>query len=1147
MDDVIDLLSSDDEDEAVDYGHAAATVTATSADNKKKVSTPTSTKSSSTRTMDKENVVHANQHNATTVTLLSQNSTNSKSGSSAGAGLDAHALENVLSLLSSDDDESDNSNSDARRTTATRQRPSKRQPSRSTSMSRSNKQPGSKTPTTAAPRNSDGAGAASSPAPKSVTSSSSLFSPPAKRADHRPTPILDRHAHRERPASASATSTLALDVSMEYDSDDDDEHDDEHDEDSEHENDIDNNANKTMVSARAVSAKSQIQMKPSLGDNKINRGSGSGSDSSSSHSHSRSGSPKRKLDLNLKYALPKHHDNDHINDNAKNDSDSDSDDDDDDDDDLLLASGPCFATQKKAKSKPLVLVSGSSATATAPKPRPIKQIRQPPNVKDDAISVQSSLQSLHSHASQVSDTSSYRQRRISGMFRVPQVKPHDTLSTSTPPKRRSLFQDKDQGNDDVADVARHGSGSASPNETKSKSWKQEESKPDHGKSSVKAAVAPIAVAAAVETVDLCSSSEDDSDHGNANDNVDLKPSINALSSSPSRVVFKAASSKPNPNKAPLSPLSPSSRAAVTVTKRQQSPSPTVTSTLSPVSKWKRDRQDRNKDTSGGSGSSSIRSLSNVASHLTARTVSKPPAAKKKLVLKSSNRKQDSIDDSEDDGNDVAGLLDGDAMFHNRPTAAAATMNIKSDSSVISLHSNSNCSTNSNNPYLKNQIKTNADENMVPAVTQSGPTSSNNNNDNYNVNDNNNNDDDDATLSSRGPNMIPTPPLPLLNSIGGKLYDDLRHSFIRSLIQHAKICRQYACQRGTFDAALRAILILALSPHPVRTAHSCKAIPGIGDDLIKVLCDAQAGHSSTASSVNTKNKDGMPRKTKAKSKASKSSIRYVPPVGQFSTLGPAALVAMLQYTQEHPSQSPPLCPVEELFLRIPPLVDSSVVKLDSHPLVWYLDKVNLCPEWNQIRKLCVDNVHAGLDACLKERRNKKLSPTHDGLVYELLPAGLKLAKRLQRTMTFPHPEPGPMRQLPASYVSNHFKDVTICVDNREGGGAAIGLHRLCDDLDVAQAPYVVRTLKIADYVFFVGDQLAPILIERKSAEDLAGSLADGRWLRQQQAMRKAQYILGNGSVRRCDICYLVEGDASKKVVHGGNVGRQFWNQVRCALR
>ena len=89
--------------------------------------------------------------------------------------------------------------------------------------------------------------------------------------------------------------------------------------------------------------------------------------------------------------------------------------------------------------------------------------------------------------------------------------------------------------------------------------------------------------------------------------------------------------------------------------------------------------------------------------------------------------------------------------------------------------------------------------------------------------------------------------------------------------------------------------------------------------------------------------------------------------------------------------------------------------------------------------------------------------------------------------------------------------------------------------------MVRELKIADYIFFVGDKLAPVLIERKTVDDVASSLHDGRWERQQRNMRKAQYVLGDGPARRCQICYIIEGDANKRKVHGGNVGRRTWFQ------
>ena len=44
------------------------------------------------------------------------------------------------------------------------------------------------------------------------------------------------------------------------------------------------------------------------------------------------------------------------------------------------------------------------------------------------------------------------------------------------------------------------------------------------------------------------------------------------------------------------------------------------------------------------------------------------------------------------------------------------------------------------------------------------------------------------------------------------------------------------------------------------------------------------------------------------------------------------------------------------------------------------------------------------------------------------------------------------------------------------------------------------------------------------------------------MRKAQYVLGGGPARRCKISYIIEGEASKRTVHGGNVGRRNWQQT-----
>lgn len=189
---------------------------------------------------------------------------------------------------------------------------------------------------------------------------------------------------------------------------------------------------------------------------------------------------------------------------------------------------------------------------------------------------------------------------------------------------------------------------------------------------------------------------------------------------------------------------------------------------------------------------------------------------------------------------------------------------------------------------------------------------------------------------------------------------------------------------------------------------------------------------------------------------------------------------------------------------------------------------------QIRKLC------GMKH-IKERKRKGVCAS--GLVYELLEEGRTEAEKLiARLAQGPVPD-GPLRQLAAHTVPEEFGNVTVVIDGREGGGGGRKLHDFCEFMDNNEVPYVVRNLQISDYCFFIGNKLVPVLIERKSVEDVASSMFDGRWERQQKKMRKAQYVLGGGDARRCNLCYLIEGDIDKTVAHGGFVGRSTQRKVR----
>merc|ERR1740139_1938364 len=231
-------------------------------------------------------------------------------------------------------------------------------------------------------------------------------------------------------------------------------------------------------------------------------------------------------------------------------------------------------------------------------------------------------------------------------------------------------------------------------------------------------------------------------------------------------------------------------------------------------------------------------------------------------------------------------------------------------------------------------------------------------------------------------------------------------------------------------------------------------------------------------------------------------------------------------------------MEELIFRLNSKVDHPHCHRLDRPVSYYLDKNTLDPGWGQVKKMCHENVSANTPPLIKERSRKGLSKS--GTVYEILEAGEAVAERLLREVEDAVPTLGPLRQLAATHVDESYGDVTLCVDLREGGGGSKGLHSMCDLLDGHGVPYVVREIRVADYLFFVGNKLAPVMVERKSVEDVASSMADGRGGRQQKNMRIAQYLLG-GRDRKCQMSYLIEGVVSKQKVHGGNVGRRSWGK------
>lgn len=346
---------------------------------------------------------------------------------------------------------------------------------------------------------------------------------------------------------------------------------------------------------------------------------------------------------------------------------------------------------------------------------------------------------------------------------------------------------------------------------------------------------------------------------------------------------------------------------------------------------------------------------------------------------------------------------------------------------------------------------------------------------------------------------------LVKEIGGKLYPDLTHNFIIALTSQARRARHNSYQRASFDSALRSIAVIALHMRPLRSAEATRRMKGVGGNFFDLLKESVAG--------------------------SKSKKPFEPKKGKFTCVAAAALVGLLQMEERAQRNATTRAasagggnddedaihsfPMEDLIVSINALLDSRANANLSQTAQQYLDKDNLDPGWGQVKKLCSTNAASDLGGpFIKERKRK--GACSSGRVFELLDSGRTLATKL-RALALSGPfEPGPLRQLPDESVDQEFGNVTMSMDFREGGGGGRSLHKMCDQLDIRGVPYVVRELKIADYIFFVGEKLAPVLIERKTADDVAGSLHDGRWERQQRSMRKAQYVLGGGSARRCQV-------------------------------
>jgi ERCC4-type nuclease len=204
------------------------------------------------------------------------------------------------------------------------------------------------------------------------------------------------------------------------------------------------------------------------------------------------------------------------------------------------------------------------------------------------------------------------------------------------------------------------------------------------------------------------------------------------------------------------------------------------------------------------------------------------------------------------------------------------------------------------------------------------------------------------------------------------------------------------------------------------------------------------------------------------------------------------------------------------------------KDDDNGVKYYQEKTTKSAEFKQIDKLIkisTRNVDSSVE-CLKKHVWK------GNWLFELTTLGFQKAEMIAGR-SYPAPM-GHYRSSNLIQLDNRFRGLCLAVDSREGGGAMSRKtqHEMCNTLDQTGIPYFVGSLSIGDYALFLRDQLCPILVERKSVQDVAMSIHDGRWQSQKHRMYHGQYVFGYG---KCRLVFIIEGKLERQQVSHGYVG------------
>ena len=343
----------------------------------------------------------------------------------------------------------------------------------------------------------------------------------------------------------------------------------------------------------------------------------------------------------------------------------------------------------------------------------------------------------------------------------------------------------------------------------------------------------------------------------------------------------------------------------------------------------------------------------------------------------------------------------------------------------------------------------------------------------------------------------------------------------------------AYNRPKLEAAAKRVVRLALARSPIRSVEEFV--------YMKQGSNATTCNNRSAVAELKQELDGCIVAT--------TPVTCASPNRRYYTIVEACLVALMMHVKNSSSpasgnnNSKDLCwmPLSQLIPAIDGLLrpecPGRLTRRHERDLgaAYYLQGSTRSMEFMQVTKLENDYI--------KRRSVQKV------VHYELLPEGYAMAKEIQNRV-FPAP-PGYYRTSRIwrhDQVLDKFKGICLAVDKREGGSRSGVLHEFCSKLDAKRVPYFVGTLDIGDYAFFTTrknddddddalNYLCPILVERKSVQDVAQSIHDGRWKRQKRRMYHGQYVFGYDN---CRMVFIIEGNENKQLVSGGYIAARHFD-------